>query len=179
MQSGMTKRCKPPLLWLSQLIIGILPPTRFYRLKARLLSVSGVDIHPTARICSSVKILSAGYLAIGAETHIGHQTLIVGGDVAITIGSNCDIAPRVAILSGTHEISAVGPRAAGAGYSKPIVIEDGVWIGGGSIILGGVRIGQHSVIGAGSVVVRDIPPRCVAVGCPCRAVRSISAETGT
>jgi len=173
----MTKRCKPALLWLTQLIIGILPPTRFYRLKACLLSMSGVDIHPTARICSSAKILSSGSLAIGAETHVGHQVLIASGDSTITIGSNCDIAQRVAFLSGSHEIATAGPRAAGRGYSKPIVVEDGVWIGGGSIILGGVRIGQHSVIGAGSVVVRDIPPRSVAVGSPCRAIRSIPAET--
>jgi acetyltransferase-like isoleucine patch superfamily enzyme len=57
-----------------------------------------------------------------------------------------------------------------------VVIESGVWIGGGSIILGGVRIGRHSVIGAGSVVIRDIRPHSVAVGCPCREIRKISAE---
>jgi maltose O-acetyltransferase len=176
-KSGMAQRCKTPLLWLTQLIIGILPPTRLFPLKAKLLSISGVDIHPSVRLCSSFKIATSGYLAIGAHTFIGHQVLIGGGDASITIGSNCDIAPRVMILSGSHEIAVVGPKSAGKGYSKPIVIEDGVWIGGGSIILGGVRIGQHSVIGAGSVVTRDIPPHCVAVGSPCRVIRSLSDET--
>jgi maltose O-acetyltransferase len=174
----MTKRCKPPLLWLTQLFIGILPPSRFFPLKARLLSLSGVDIHATARLYSSVKIVTSGHLAIGAGTFIGQQVLIGGGDASISIGSHCDIAPRVTILSGSHEIAVAGPKSAGKGNSKPIVIEDGVWIGAGSLILGGVRIGQRSVIGAGSVVVRDIPPHCVAVGSPCRSIRSISVENG-
>jgi maltose O-acetyltransferase len=160
----MTKKCKPSLLWLSQVIIGLLPPTRFYGLKARLLSMSGVDIHPTARICSSAKIITSGYLAIGAETHIGHQVFIAGGGAPITIGSHCDIGPCVRILSGDHEFATTGPRAAGPGYSKPIVIEDGAWIGATTLILKGVRIGQRAVICAGSVVTRDIPPESYAVG---------------
>lgn len=121
----------------------------------------------------------SGMLAIGADTFIGHDVLIAGGDASIIIGSYCDIAPRVSIISGSHEIARVGPRAAGRGQSKPIVIEDGVWIGAGSTILGGVRIGRRSVIGAGSVVVRDIPPNSVALGSPCRMTRQISEELAT
>lgn len=173
----MAKQCNPPLLWMIQLAIGLLPPTRFFSFKSRLLSICGVNIHHSAQLCSSVKIRTSGYLQIGADTFIGHGVLISGGDTTIIIGSNCDIAPRVTIHSGSHEIVASGPRAAGRGYSKPIVIEDGVWIGVGSIILGGVRIGQHTVIGAGSVVVHDIPPDCVAVGSPCRVIRGISSDT--
>ncbi|MGP8268907.1 MAG: DapH/DapD/GlmU-related protein [Terracidiphilus sp.] len=166
----MTKRCKPPLLWLTQLIIGVLPPTRFFRLKAKLLSISGVDIHSTARLCSSVKIVTSGYLAIGADTAIGHQSLIGGGDASISIGSNCDIGPRVSIITGDHEFAPTGPRAAGPGFSKPIVIEDGVWIGAGSLILRGVRIGRRAVICAGSVVARDIPAGSYAIGAGTRLV---------
>jgi maltose O-acetyltransferase len=160
----MTKRCKPPLLWLTQLIIGVLPPTRLFRFKARLLSLSGVDIHPTAQLFSSVRITTSGQLTIGAYTYIGHQVLIGGGDASISIGSNCDVGPRVSIITGDHEFAPTGPRAAGPGFSKPIVIEDGVWIGAGSLILRGVRIGQRAVICAGSVVTRDIPPESYAIG---------------
>jgi maltose O-acetyltransferase len=135
-----------------------------FQLKARLLSFCGVTIHPTARICSSAKIMTSGHLAIGAETFIAHQVLIGGGDASISVGSNCDIGPCVSIITGGHEFAATGPRAAGSGYSKPIVIEDGVWIGAGSLILGGARIGQRSVICAGSVIARDIPPESYAVG---------------
>jgi acetyltransferase-like isoleucine patch superfamily enzyme len=135
-----------------------------FALKAALLSISGVDIHPTAQLCSSVKIATSGYLAIGAHTFIGHQVLIGGGDASITIGSNCDIGPRVCIITGDHEFAPTGPRAAGPGYSKPIVIEDGVWIGAGSMILRGVRIEKRAVICAGSVVTRNIPAESYAVG---------------
>jgi maltose O-acetyltransferase len=170
----MMKNCKPSLLWLTQLVLGMLPPARFFSLRCKLLRISGVDIQPTARLCASVRIVTSGYLAIGADTFIGHEVLIAGGNSSITIGSYCDIAPRVTIISGSHEISRVGPRVAGRGQSKPIVVEDGSWIGAGSIILGGVRIGQRSVIGAGSVVVCDIPPDSVALGAPCRVIRKIS-----
>jgi acetyltransferase-like isoleucine patch superfamily enzyme len=175
-EQAITKGCKPWLLWLTQMALGVLPPTRCFTLRCKLLRMCGVDIQPSARLCSSVRIVTSGHLMIGADTFIGHQVLIAGGDASIVIGSYCDIAPCATIISGSHEISRVGPRAAGAGQSRSIVIEDGVWIGAGSIILGGVRIGKHSVIGAGSVVVHDIPPNSVALGSPCRATRLISEE---
>jgi maltose O-acetyltransferase len=175
-RSVMTRRCKPMLLWLTHLAVAWLPSTRFFSLKRRLLWASGVGIAPGARLCSSVRIVTSGTLEIGTDTFIGHEVLIAGGDSAITIGSYCDIAPRVMLVSGSHEIASTGPRAAGTGYSRPIVVEDGVWIGSGSIILGGVRIGQRSVIGAGSVVVTDIPANCVAFGSPCRVRRHILEE---
>ena len=56
-------------------------------------------------------------------------------------------------------------------YARPVEIKDNVWIGGGCILLPGVTIGENSVIGAGSVVNRTIPPNCVAVGNPCRVIR--------
>lgn len=61
-------------------------------------------------------------------------------------------------------------------YAKPITIEDGVWIGGGVIVLPGVTIGHGSVIGAGSVVTKSIPSNVVAVGNPCRVIRKINDE---
>ena len=56
-------------------------------------------------------------------------------------------------------------------YARPVIIEDNVWIGGGSIILAGVTIGKNSVIGAGSIVVKSIPPNCIAVGNPCKVIK--------
>jgi maltose O-acetyltransferase len=110
-------------------------------------------------------------LSIGADTWIGHDVLIAGSYAAIEIGAHVDIAPRVTILSGTHEIDMLGPHSAGRGSCLPIIIEDGVWIGGASLVLPGVRIGKKAVIGAGSVVTKDIPAYCIAVGDPCRPVR--------
>ena len=59
-------------------------------------------------------------------------------------------------------------------FALPVMIEDGCWIGGGVIILPGVTIGQKSVIGAGSVVTKDIPANSLAVGNPCRVIRKIN-----
>ena len=59
-------------------------------------------------------------------------------------------------------------------FSKPITIEDNVWIGGGAILLPGVTIGKNSVIGAGSIVTRSIPENCVAVGNPCRIIKHLN-----
>ena len=61
-------------------------------------------------------------------------------------------------------------------YALPVKIEDGVWIGGGAILLPGVISGRNSVIGAGSVVTRSIPANCVAVGNPCRVIKQIESD---
>lgn len=175
----MNKKCKPSLLWMTGLIFSVLPATRFFRLKSKLLSLSGVDIEPSARLCSSVRILTSGHLSIGADTFIGHGTIIAGGDSSITIGGNCNIGPCVRIFSGDHELAAAGPRAAGPGYSKPIVIEDGAWIGAGSMILRGVRIGQRSVICAGSVVARNVPPESYVIGAATSLVVHTAAPSET
>jgi galactoside O-acetyltransferase len=63
-----------------------------------------------------------------------------------------------------------------ARFSEPIVIEDKVWIGSNAVVLPGVRIGYGSVVGAGSVVSRDVPPMSVAVGTPCRVLRRVTDE---
>lgn len=152
-------------------ITNWLPPTRLYGMKARMYCWAGKNVHGTARLVSSVSIQTLGDVAIGAHTFVGHEVLIAGGLSKITIGDHCDIAPRVTIVSGTHEIDMSGPRSAGPGKSAPIVIEDGVWIGAGAVVLPGVVIGKKSVIAAGSVVNRSIPPYVVAAGVPCRPIR--------
>lgn len=83
------------------------------------------------------------------------------------------VAPNVTISTGTHPILPE-LRVKTYQYNLPVTIKDGVWIGAGAIILPGVTIGENSVIGAGSVVTKDIPPNVVAVGCPCRVLREIS-----
>lgn len=67
-------------------------------------------------------------------------------------------------------------RRQGLEFALPVIIEDGVWIGGHAVIAPGVRIGRNSVIGAGSVVTRDIPANVVAVGNPCRVLRPVTEK---
>lgn len=93
----------------------------------------------------------------------------------VNIGKNVFIAPGVCIACSGHAIDAE-QRANGIGTSKPIAIEDNVWIGANTVICGGVTIGEGSVIGAGSVVNRDVPAGVVAVGNPCKVIRNITVN---
>lgn len=99
----------------------------------------------------------------------------------IEIGNDVFIASCVHLITATHstrlEERVIGDWSNGDGichtYAKPIKICDGAWLGGSVTVLPGVTIGKNSVIGAGSVVTRDIPDNCVAVGNPCRVIRHI------
>lgn len=96
----------------------------------------------------------------------------------ITIGDYVWIAPMVGLFTVNHALD-FEERKAGACRAKPIVIGDGVWLGGHVTVLGGVTIGEGAVIGAGSVVTRDIPPHTIAVGNPARVVREITEADRT
>lgn len=133
----------------------------------------GHKISSSARLVSSVRIIGPK-VEVGHDTYIGHETMLTGAVCSIiSIGEYCDIAPRVLLITGSHEIDPVGAHSAGRGISRNICIQDGVWIGAGCIILGGVTIGKKAVIGAGSVVTKDIPPYMIAFGTPCKAIRGI------
>jgi len=97
-------------------------------------------------------------------------TLVDDGE--IHIGDNCMIAPGVVIATAGHPLDPELRRKV-AQYSKPVRIGKDVWIGANAVILPGVSVGDGSVIGAGSVVTKDIPPGVVAVGNPCRVVKAI------
>lgn len=117
------------------------------------------------------------FVDYGENIHIGARTFVnynlTALDVApITIGEDCQIGPNVQLLTPTHPIDPQ-PRRDKLEAAEPIVLEDNVWLGGGVIVCPGVTIGKDSVIGAGSVVTKDIPAGVVAVGNPARVIRSI------
>lgn len=116
-----------------------------------------------------------GYsISIGARSFLNFGTIIL--DCApVSIGADVQIASGVQLLTATHPL---GARARREGWesAQPISIGDGAWLGGGAIVLPGVSIGTEAVIGAGSVVTRDIPARHLAVGNPCRVVRELPAD---
>ena len=101
---------KPDRLYLVHLVFGLIPPTRCFRLKRSLLRWSGAKVGEDVRIVSSVRFLLTGRLSIGDGTWIGHEVLIVGGKADVTIGANVDIAARVSIVTGSHELFGI-PRA--------------------------------------------------------------------
>ena len=114
----------------------------------------------------------------GCNIHVGNNfysnfNLTVVDDTDIYIGDSVMIAPNVVIATGTHPICPE-LREQVYQYNLPVHIGNRVWIGAGAIILPGVTIGDNSVIGAGSVVTKDIPSDVVAVGNPCRVLREIN-----
>ena len=114
----------------------------------------------------------------GENVHIGARTFVNSNltalDVArITIGEDCQIGPNVQLLTPTHPVDPQ-PRRDKLEAALPIVLGDNVWLGGGVIVCPGVTIGDNTVVGAGSVVVRDLPANVVAVGNPARVVREIA-----
>ena len=92
----------------------------------------------------------------------------------VKIGDFTLFGPGVQILTPMHPLNAELRR--GQEFGKPISIGSDVWVGGGALILPGVRIGSRTVIGAGSIVTRDIPDDVFAAGNPCRVIRDISQE---
>lgn len=115
-----------------------------------------------------------------AIIEIGDNTRINGASIhateKISIGRNCLIAANVTIIdSDGHGLYPVQRNLINP-VSQPVIIEDNVWIGINSIILKGVRIGRNSVIGAGSVVTKDIPSNCVAAGNPACVVKTFTHE---
>lgn len=113
----------------------------------------------------------------GFNIHAGRRLFInfdcVILDVTpVRIGDSCSFGPGVHIYTATHPIDP-DERCAGPEYGKPVTIGDRVWVGGRSVILPGVTIGHDAVIGAGSVVTRDIPARSIAAGNPCRVLRTL------
>ena len=122
----------------------------------------------------------------GAIITIGEKTRIHGSCLhaylSINIGQRCLIAANCQIIDGSgHDLSFddVENRINTKGNCRPIIIEDDVWIGANTIILPGVRIGRGSVIGAGSVVTKDVPLMVVAAGNPARVIKTAEQVTAT
>lgn len=91
----------------------------------------------------------------------------------VQIGDDVLIAPNVSIFTATHPQDAFERCDVGKEFGKAIKIGNKVWIGGGAIILPGVTIGDESIVGAGSVVVNDVPSKCVVAGNPAKIIRQL------
>lgn len=114
------------------------------------------------------------HIEVGKNFFANYNCTII--DVAkVKIGNNCQFAPNVSIYTAGHPIHPVS-RNSLYEYGISVTIGDNVWIGGNTVILPGVHIGSNTVIGAGSVVTKDIPDWVVAAGNPCRVIKQITEE---
>ncbi len=112
---------------------------------------------------------AVGNLVIGNNTRVGIGNTIIG---PVTISDNVNIGQNVTISGLNHNYEDPSKAISEQGVSTmPIKIENDVWIGANSVVLPGVQIGNHSVIGAGSIITKNIPPYSVAVGNPARIIK--------
>lgn len=116
----------------------------------------------------------------GQHVHFGKQVyanfnLTLVDDTHIYVGDYVMFGPNVVLATAAHPI-APDLRQQGYQFNKPVRIGANCWLGAGVIVLPGVTIGANTVVGAGSVVTKDLPSGVVAVGNPCRVLRSVTAD---
>ena len=126
----------------------------------------------------SVTVQPPFFCDYGANIELGERVFfnfncIVLDVCRVTIGSFTMFGPAVQIYTPLHPLDPIARR--GREFGKPVWIGSDVWVGGGAIILPGVSIGSRSVIGAGSVVTRDVPEGVFAAGNPCRVIRDVAS----
>ncbi len=114
------------------------------------------------------------HISVGARTFINYNAVVLDG-AAVTIGSDVQIGPNVQLLTAIHPLDPV-ERRRGTETAKPVSIGDGAWLAAGVIVLPGVSIGADTVVGAGSVVTRDLPDGHLCLGNPCRVIREVEPQ---
>lgn len=153
---------------LAFLLLDLLPyPIRiliFRLVLAKVGDVPLIDYGVYFRYPKKIKIGNNVAINRGCELIAAH----LAGGGSITIGNNVVLGPHVKIFTAGHDYATINLVDTAA----PVVINDFVWVGGNATILPGVTIGEWAVIGAGSVVTRDIPSHAVAVGNPARVIKS-------
>lgn len=146
-------------------------PAGAFREREELLHEIFGEVGENIWLNSPLTVGVGRYVSIGSGTY-ANMNLTLIDDWKITIGKNVLIGPNVTLCTTGHPIHPAH-RMDGM-YSFPIEIGDNVWIGGNVMVLPGVTVGENSVIGAGSIVTKDIPANVVAVGSPCRVLREIT-----
>jgi maltose O-acetyltransferase len=149
------------------------------RFRYVLLRLAGVRVDGPCLIWGPVTIRpigGAGNVRIGARTFLNSETRFGCPSSPVTIGSRVLVGPRVSFETVNHGL--VHAEGGGRGTTtKPIVVEDEVWLGAGVIVLQGVTIGKGAVVTAGAVVTRDVEPYTVVGGVPARLIRAIGGAS--
>lgn len=113
-----------------------------------------------------------GYNISVGENFYANFNMVILDDAPVTFGDNVFVAPNCGFYTAGHPLDA-SERNRGLEYARPIAVGHNVWIGANVCVLPGVTIGDNCVIGAGSVVVKDIPANSVAAGNPCKVIKTI------
>ena len=174
----MDLRCIQPLLRVVQLVARVLPRMTFAWLRPRLYRLAGARIGARAAIYGVIEMEGQGRIAKNLSVGVNCMfttPLYLNLNAPITIGSDVVIGHHVIIITDDHEIGPPWHRC-GDRKARPVVIEDGVWIGARVTLLPGVTIGRGSVVAAGAVVNRDVPPNALVGGVPARILRTLPGD---
>ena len=117
-------------------------------------------------------ICDYGYNICFGKNFYANHNLVILDTTTVKFGDNVFIGPNCGFYTAGHPVD-VKQRNSGLEYAKPITVGNNVWFGGNVIVLPGVTIGDNTIIGAGSVVTKDIPANVIAVGNPCKVIKSI------
>lgn len=129
------------------------------------------EVGPGAAVLPPLRCDYGSQITLGPRSFVNFG-LVALDAAAVTIGADVQIGPNVQLLTSTHPLRAA-ERRSGMEGAKPITLGDDVWLGGGVIVCPGVSIGARTVVGAGAVVVRDLPVGVLAAGNPARFVREL------
>ena len=151
-----------------------LKPTQLEQRRAMLMSLLGHVGDDKVFINQPFYCDYGKHISVG-KRFFANFNFTVLDEARVTIGDDCFIGPNVGIYTACHSTDPV-ERNTRQEWALPVTIGNHVWIGGSVTILAGVTIGDNVTIGAGSVVTRDIPSNSVAVGNPCRVIRTISVD---
>lgn len=136
------------------------PPYRQFRLGRYSVIESGACINN-----------AVGDVIIGDYTRIGLHNTIIG---PVNIGHHVNLAQGITVTALNHNFEDSEKKIDEQGVcTTPVVIEDDVWIGANAVILPGVRVGTHSVVAAGAVVTKDVPPHSIVAGIPAKIIKKI------
>lgn len=148
--------------------------THFFNLKRKLLNSVGVKVGNNSKIVAPINIGRIAVLEIGENCWI-NRDFSVEGNGKVFIGNNCDIAPEVSILTGSHEIGDYSRRA-GRGVTWTYTIGNGTWIGARTTILNNANIGNGVVIGAASLINKQCEDNAVYVGSPAKKIKELTSH---
>jgi acetyltransferase-like isoleucine patch superfamily enzyme len=143
------------------------------QIRALFSELIGVSVDETFSLIPPFYTTGGENIRVGRNVFINQNCTLydLGG---IDIGDEVMIGPNVSLITSGHPI-APSQRRAGV-TASPIVLERNVWLGAGVTIIGGVTVGENSVVAAGSVVTRDVPPNTLVGGNPARVIRSIAED---
>jgi len=157
-----------------------MPPLSLSTARAAIYRAIGFDIGDRVSFFSGITVIGAGR-EVYSRLSVGEGSIIAVNpvfnlDARIIIGRNVSIGPFVSVYTSTHMLGPASRRMQLEVMAKPVVIEDGTWVGAGSIILPGVVIGRGCVVSAGSVVKASIPPNTLVAGNPAVSVNTLPLQ---